>query len=88
MNMSEDRQFLTIREAIALLDDGDEIHVFCNPQAGTLLGADWSRKEVLDAIEKASFREVTGPMAQKVNHGLAIANEHGQWFIKTKKPKP
>ncbi len=80
----DDRIFLTVQEALDLLDDGEEVHSFASPAGGMLLGADWSRAEAIAAIENAKTREVAGPAAQGMKHGLAIATSTGYYFLKTK----
>jgi hypothetical protein len=67
--------FLTFEEAVSLLPTGDTIHTFTNPGMGLLVGADWTRDEVLDLLRScpdAECAEVTGPQAQAMQHGLAV----------------
>ena len=80
----DDRIFLTVEEALALLDDGEEVHSFASPAGGVLIGADWSREDAIKAIENAKTREVAGPAAQGMKHGLAIMTSTGYYFLKTK----
>lgn len=61
--------FLTKEQAISILPDGDSIHTFYNPGFG-LVGADWSREELLDELGKRAVRELTGPSARGMGHGL------------------
>jgi hypothetical protein len=68
--VSEKRHFLTVDEAISILPDGDSIHTFRD--AAVLIGADWSRKDIIDAIQKSELREITGPGARGSGHGLAV----------------
>ena len=62
---------LTTDEAVSILADGDEVHVFSNPGAGMLLGADWSRADVLREIAE-NKPELTGPTMAEMGHGLCI----------------
>ena len=71
---------LTFDEAVKLLPEGDSIHTFRNPGAGMLIGADWDRAELLDAMRKSSDIQVTGKGAQAMGHGLVI-NSGGLLFI-------
>jgi hypothetical protein len=84
--MNADRKSLTYDEAVAMLPDGDTIHTFRNPAWGLLLGADWSREYILNAIEKHGC-ELTGGMAAGMNHGIWINDQKdgGGLFIETKK---
>ncbi len=65
---------LPFDEAVKLLLDGDTIHTFRNPGAGMMIGADWSRESLLDAMRKADEIQVTGRHAQAMGHGLVIDN--------------
>lgn len=82
----EEIVLLSYDEAVALLPDGDTIHTFLNPVPDVLLGADWDREQVLDLLRATERREVTGPEAQSVNHGLAAWDPRGRVvFIETRK---
>jgi hypothetical protein len=81
--MSEERIVLSPADAIALLPDGDMIHTF--RQGGPcLIGADWEREKLIEALNKYEV-EVTGEMAQSMNHGMAFQDEYGWVFVETKK---
>jgi hypothetical protein len=71
----DDREFVSFDEAVALLPDGDTIHTFRNPGPAILLGADWPRSRLLDALRDAREIELTGPAATAMGHGIAI--DHG-----------
>jgi hypothetical protein len=71
---------LTFGEAVKLLPEGDSIHTFRNPRGGMILGADWDRASLLEAMRESSHIQVTGAMAQSMGHGLAI-NADGVLFI-------
>ena len=71
------RRYLTVDEAISILPDSDEIHT--TVQMGfTFVGADWSRVEVIDKIRKCEVREVTGPNARAMGHGLVLYNRNAK----------
>lgn len=78
----QDQYILSIEEAIAKLPDGEYIHTF--RQAGpALIGADWSREDMMKAIDKFTF-ELTGERATSIGHGMAFCDEHGWVFVETK----
>ena len=66
--------FLTAQQAIELLPDGETIHTFLNSPM-TLIGADWSRDDVIKKIQSSDYREVTGPGARGLKHGLCVYNK-------------
>ena len=77
-------QLLTYDEAVALLPDGDEIHTFLDGGIA-LVGAHWPRQQILDLLRSTDRREVTGPAAQSMGHGLAAFGPGGEpVFIATK----
>lgn len=86
-----DRRYVTAEEAISLLPDGDEIHTTI--QKGMMfIGADWSREDIIDKIQKSDVREITGPNARAMGHGLAIFNKDAKYqsdilFVETDKAK-
>lgn len=79
--MNKNRCYLTIEQALALLPEGDEIHVFSNPSAGVLVGSDWRRATVEKEIRAAKIREIGGDACRGMNHGLAL---DGHWFVATR----
>jgi len=61
---------LTYEEAVSLLPDGDTIHTYM--QAGpTIVGADYSRKRVLDLLRNNN-PELSGFMAAGIDHGMVV----------------
>jgi len=82
--MSEEKIIVPFGEAKKRLPEGDKVHTF--RQSGPMLiGADWSKKDILEVMEKHEILE-TGPRAQGMNHGLALIDKSGHLFIATKKP--
>lgn len=75
---------MTYDEAVAMLPDGNSIHTFMNPN-GMLLGADWSREEILAELRNAHEILETGPAAQAMGHGIAIDEDGRVLFIETRK---
>lgn len=87
MSADDEIVLLSYDEAVALLPEGDgDIHTFLD--AGiTLIGADWRREQVLDLLRATDRREVTGPAAQSMKHGLAAFRADGaSVFIETRQP--
>jgi hypothetical protein len=81
--MADDVVLLTYDEAVALLPEGERIHTF--PGGGlALIGAGWDRADVLALLESTDRREVTGPAAQSMGHGLAAYRGGQPVFIQTR----
>jgi hypothetical protein len=79
----ETKETLTKEQAIELLNDGDDIHTFLNPN-GMLIGADMSRKRVIELIEIAETIEIGGPQCVAMKHGLCVRSEGRMYFIESK----
>ena len=80
--MDDDKELISLDEAIKRLPDGDMVHTF--RQGGPcLIGADHERDRLIDAMRSAPEIEVAGQQAQAMGHGLAICDEHGWLFIET-----
>lgn len=77
--MSNERVVLTTEQALSMLGDGEGIHTFRSLPPGILVGSDWTRKNILDAIEDSEC-ELGGPMCQAMNHGL-IVHVDGPLFV-------
>lgn len=77
-----DKELLTAVEAIALLPDGDSIHVFLNP-GGMLIGADWSRESIHKLIADAESLEVGGDQCIQMGHGLVAKHKGRHHFIES-----
>lgn len=85
---TENRVYLTTEQAIRLLPAGKkEIHTFANPSAGFMLGADLSRERVEKMIDQAEIREISGPTAAGMGHGLCIWLDKRPLFIETEKDR-
>ena len=64
------RRELTKKEAIGLLPEGESVHTFVT--GGFLVGADWSRDDVIEKINEAEKVELSGPFARGMGHGMVI----------------
>ena len=85
------RRYITADEAISLLPDKSEIHTFINTPR-TLLGADWSREDVIERINTADKIEIAGEQARSMGHGLAVYDDSAKYqsdilFVETDKDK-
>lgn len=70
--MASDTQILlTPEQAISVLPGGDSVHVYTNP-AGMLIGCDWKRETLIDAIRKSPQLEIGGGMCRSMKHGLIV----------------
>ena len=81
------KRFITYEEAVSLLPDGEYVHTFYNNAFG-LVGADWSKDEILDKLRKSEIIELTGNQARSMNHGMCAYNKYTKWhsdilFIET-----
>lgn len=74
---SDTKRYLTYDEAVSLLPDGDEIHTFVN--GPFLIGADWSREDILDKLKKSTI-ELSGPSASGMGHGIAAYTVDGKSY--------
>ncbi|APH21419.1 hypothetical protein CF088_20420 [Clostridium botulinum] len=76
------RCVLTKEEVLKMLPNKDYIHTF-RDSAISLIGADWSKKEILKTIENYEF-ELTGQQATSMGHGIAFQDNNGWVFVETK----
>lgn len=81
------KQYVTAEQAISVLPDGDAVHTFYNPGFG-LVGADWSRDDILDKLRSSDIIELTGPGARGIGHGICAYNKDAKYqsdilFIET-----
>lgn len=63
------KKYITSEQAISILPDGETVHTFLNLGFG-LMGADWSREDIIEKLRKSDVLELTGEMARKMEHGL------------------
>lgn len=64
---------VTKEELIGLLPPGDTIHTFIETN-GMLIGADWSREKIINAIQRADIFGITGDLARGYSHGIYCAH--------------
>lgn len=82
---NDEIELLTYDEAVALLPGGDRVHAFLDGGLA-VIGADWDRGDVLELLRTSDRREVTGPAAQSMGHGLAAFRADGvPVFIETRR---
>lgn len=85
------KKHLTKEEAMSVLPQGESIHTFYNPGFG-LVGADWSREDIIDKIQKSDIIELTGPQARGLSHGICAYDKDTKYqsdilFIETDESK-
>ena len=61
--------YITAEQAISVLPAGESVHTFYNMPFG-LIGADWSRTDIIDKLENSDKIELTGEAAKSMNHGI------------------
>ena len=87
------KRFITADEAISLLPDKNEIHTFINnPSPIALVGADWSREDLIEKLRNADKIEIAGAQARSMDHGLAVYDDSAMYqsdilFVETDKDK-
>lgn len=77
--MINQRIILTAEEAIDLLVPGDFVHNF--GLTAMMIGADWTREQAIDAIQKARCCEIAGAMAYGMGHALAVEQDSGRFSV-------
>jgi hypothetical protein len=73
---------LTKEQAVELIGDRESIHTLVNPSPSILIGCDYSRKEIMEAIEQSHLIEVAGESAKSMGHGIVIwTSESNYMFV-------
>ena len=82
-----ERKFLTKEEALdcLIIKDG-QVHNFING-GFSLIGADWSIKEVEKCLEKAESIEIGGDNCRKLNHGIVVIKDGDIYFFEADNEK-
>lgn len=86
------KYYLTYDEAVSILPNDEYIHTFRNESFG-LIGADWSREEILAELKKTDVViELTGKHARNMGHGMCAYSKDVKWqsgilFIETNEEK-
>lgn len=73
------KKYITYEEAVSLLPDGESVHTFYNAAFG-LIGADWSKEEIIDKLRKSDVIELTGNQARSMGHGMCAYNNDTKWL--------
>lgn len=73
------RRYITYEEAVFLLPDGEYVHTFYNAAFG-LLGADWSKEEIIDKLRKSEVIELAGSQARAMGHGMCAYNKDTKYL--------
>lgn len=81
------KKYITYEEAVSLLPDGESVHTFYNASFG-LIGADWSKEDILNKLRNSDFIELTGSQARAMRHGMCAYNKETKYqkdilFIET-----
>ncbi len=86
------KYYLNYDEAISLLPNNEDIHTFYNGAFG-LIGADWSREEILNKLKEPDIViELTGEQAKSMKHGMCAYSKNAKYqseilFIETDEEK-
>ena len=62
---------LTVEEVISVLKNQENVHTFINAGFG-LIGADWSKEELIEKLEIAEDIQVGGEQCRAMSHGIVI----------------
>lgn len=80
------REKITVELADKLMKPGEYVHTFESPAPGVLVGADWSRKDLLESFEQFGV-ELSGAVATSMDHAICF-NHGNRWvFVATKAPE-
>jgi hypothetical protein len=82
--MSDDKIILTKDQAKALIGKRKQVHTF-RSGSSILIGADWSRKSIIDAIEKTDLIEIGGEACKRMGHGLVVWTVNDPLFVEADK---
>ena len=74
------KRFVTHEEAVALLPDGEYVHTIVN-NGCAMVGADWSREDILKELHSKEVIELTGEHARSMGHGICAYNKDAKWQI-------
>ena len=85
------KKIITVDEAIKILPEDNYVHTFVNLSMG-LVGADWSKEDIIDKLKSVDTIEISGDCARNMGHGLVVYNSDARWqsdllFIETDKEK-
>jgi hypothetical protein len=85
---NSDKILLTPKQAESVLLKGKQIHTF-RSGTGMLIGCDWSRKSIIEALKNNPDRiEIGGDQCKRMGHGLVVwTSETDPLFIECDKDK-
>lgn len=83
MMSDNERKLIDYEQAVAMLPEDDQIHVYDNPAPGVLVGADWDRDELLSLMRESAC-ELAGETATSMGHGLVVWDGKRPLFVATK----
>ena len=72
-NVKEIRH-LTVEEALYCVGDKEQIHTFINAPFG-LIGADWSRENLIEKLENAQDIQIGGEACRNMGHGIVLSHK-------------
>ena len=89
--MEEKRLFLTLEQALDVLPKSEEIHCFVNAGFG-LIGADWNKDKVKEALKNAENIEIGGEQCKALGHALVCIPKNAKkqsdlYFFQSDKEK-
>jgi len=86
--MKQEKIFLTAEQAIGLLSNEEDIHTF-RSWTGILIGADWSRNELIRSFQSAGNEDIQigGDQCKAMGHGLVLFTGNDPLFIEVDKEK-
>lgn len=86
--MTEEKVWLTVEEAIAMLPEREDgrVHTQMQSAGGILLGADWDRADVVTMLEKEGRATLTTGMALAMGYGFCCQDQKERIvFVETKR---
>lgn len=81
MSDEKEREFITKDRALELIGDRETVHVFLNPSASMLIGADWSLGDIKNILDKAETIEIGGEQCKAMKHPIVALHGGKYHFI-------
>ena len=78
--MSNDKITIPLERALKVMPDTEYVHTFRSGGL-TLLGADWERSKLIEAMGRADEIEIGGDACKSINHGLVFFDDAGAVFV-------
>lgn len=81
----ETQHVITKEQALEIIGDEDQIHVFSNDHASMFIGCDWSRESIIGLLNNANEIEIGGPACREMKHGICVweKNKKRPWFVQS-----